>query len=263
MSILSFDSFRASNWHDNFSVGQKSHCPYCNIKVEHIFNAGDPGMDVSIDFDVWDCPKCGWWQYQYSWVSAWSGEPYLAQAISTLKQFEDNDINLPLEVLRKELIRKGDLLNTIHPKKMEDLAGAILKDFLNVEVHYCGASHDRGIDLLLLDGENTIPVQVKRRSKTDAVESVTTIREMFGVLYRDGYNKATIISTADHFSREAIKEVNEVIEKRACENFELIDKSKFLNMINATKTNALPSWTTECNRLFHVKPDFSTIKIRE
>jgi hypothetical protein len=239
-------------------------CPYCNFNCNLIFsgdivsnhmwkhpnNKPETNNPYSMfvggitNFDVYQCLRCGWWSFYNEAFTDMGTGPFTNYGSASLKEFNANDLELPIEVLRNELEKSAKLLELIHPKKMEELVGSILKDFINVEVHHCGASHDRGIDLLILKGETTIPVQVKRRSDIRKTESVRTVREMFGVMFRDNYRNAYVVSTADHFSRESIKEVNEVLRGGKCDSFELIDYHRFVDMIDVTKPLNKPAWTS-------------------
>ena len=128
---------------------------------------------------------------------------------------------------------------------MEELVGSVFRDFFSCEVVHCGRSHDGGIDLLLIQGDTTIPIQVKRRVRPDAVELVSTVREMFSVLFRDGFRHGKVVSTAKRFSRGSLDEVEKVLANNRCESFELINLDAFLSMLDLHRGEKLPSWL-EC-----------------
>ena len=74
-------------------------------------------------------------------------------------------------------------------------------------------------------------------------EPVDTIRNMFGVMYRDQKKRSVIVSTADKFSQNAIEEVNKVIQDEIAQNIELFDLQSFLSILrqyyNGQQTNML------------------------
>jgi hypothetical protein len=101
-----------------------------------------------------------------------------------LKEFKTNDVNLPIAALLNALAKDKRLLHQIHPTKMEELAQSVLSDFFNCEVMHVGKAGDGGKDLIVIQKDEPILVQVKRRSKENAVESVSTVRDILGTIYR-------------------------------------------------------------------------------
>lgn len=161
----------------------------------------------------------------------------------SLRVFDAADAKIPVEVLAAHVAKKSDLLHHVNPSVMETLVAAVFRDFFSCEVTHCGRSHDGGVDLLLVQGDQTIPIQVKRHAKPDAVEQVKVVREMFGVLFRDGYKRGMVVSTAKRFSPEAIKEVNKVIAENRCDTFELVDLDRFAGMLRLVRNpDEQPPW---------------------
>lgn len=87
-----------------------------------------------------------------------------------------------------------------------------------------------------------MPIQVKRRASDETTESVKVVRELFGVLFRDGFRDAAVVTTAKSFTRDAKREVDLVLKQGKCDRFELIDCDRFINLIGATADEIIPSW---------------------
>jgi len=248
-------AYGEAGWRDMHQkkVGLKHTCEYCNNVVENVFSQNSipevkwyvPDVIEVRDFLVYLCSSCGWWQiYRHDRddrLSTGGGDISLYSAV--LREFDVSGIDTPLLELEKYLLKNRDKIYHIHHKKMEELVGSVLKDFFDCEVKYCGGSHDKGIDLLVLESDRPFPVQVKRRTSPKKTESVTVVREMLGVMFRDQFKKGTVVSTADHFSSVAIKEAEEVVEKGLLERFDLINVNDFIGMLGLTKQKTeLPDW---------------------
>lgn len=125
---------------------------------------------------------------------------------------------------------------------MELVVQAVLSEHFDCEVKHVGRTADGGIDLLLVMADEVVPVQVKRRESPSAVEPVRTVREMFGVMLRDGFRRASVVTSARGFSKQALAEINQAMNRGAFDAFELVDKPSFLSMIGASRRLAIPSW---------------------
>lgn len=185
------------------------------------------------------CQKCGWWHNVM--FEDWDNYDYhqytFVKVKGTLKIFNISDYNIPLSTLNDEIKKNPNILNSIHHKKMEEVVQYVFKGYFDCEVKHCGKSHDGGIDLLVLDSENPIAVQVKRRMKEDYVEPVSIVREFLGAMIYQNTSKGIFVSTAEKFSSEAVKFSKGIIENRNIEKFELMDKDRFLSIFNFIKTD--------------------------
>lgn len=220
-------------------------CQYCGGRLERVTGPWDDharyahlntilkqGMfDTIIGLYVHQCDKCGWWVVQQLFDSALDrnyGCGFQTQAI--LKGTELGSRTIPTDELAAYLSRHGDNLLHIHHTKMEELVGAVLREHFDCEVIHCGRTGDGGIDLLLIRNDALIPVQVKRRV-TRATEGVSVVRELMGVMLRDGYAEGMVVTSADHFSQQAQADVDKAIAGRRIRNFALIDGPRFLAIL--------------------------------
>jgi restriction system protein len=240
-----------------------THCPQCGtrellttrLEGQDLYDLIGPrageytGGTTIIWIEVLECQGCGWWQLErqtHDGVGSDAGGVYSLHKAS-LKEFISDGATTPVEVLAQHINRSEDLIRNINPTKLEELVGSVFRDFYSCEVTHCGQSHDHGIDLLLIQGEETIPIQVKRRLSPNSVEGVKVVREMFGVMFRDGYQQAKVVSTASRFSRYALAEVEKVMNEHRCESFELVNLDAFLQILNLRQKGIPPSWITKAS----------------
>jgi HJR/Mrr/RecB family endonuclease len=75
------------------------------------------------------------------------------------------------------------------------------------EVIHTGKTADGGVDLMMiLDNDESYLVQVKRRTNLSSKEGVKVVRELNGVLFREGKAKGMIITTASGYTKPAVEE---------------------------------------------------------
>jgi restriction system protein len=163
-------------------ISKPGWCPYCrkDTGLPFLFNRSsrhhgwrESNRPLNDEFmysiTAYECSTCGWWDVNVYQIEPgdW-GDHNEAHYRAVLKAYDAADITLPIDTLRQELLRKGEIIHQIHDRKMEELTGAILQDFYpGCEVHLCGKSGDQGIDLLVVVHDSPIAVQVKRRTKPD------------------------------------------------------------------------------------------------
>jgi restriction system protein len=114
---------------------------------------------------------------------------------------------------------------------MEELVGVVFREHYDCEVIHCGQTGDKGIDLFLVLSDELVPIQVKRRMTSNKTESVETIRRMLGVMYRDGFKKAIIVSTANKYSRAAQTEAGIVIDRGVADYVNLVNVNNFISIM--------------------------------
>ena len=157
--------------------------------------------------------------------------------------FNIDDKNLPIDVLTSELQKRTDLLYHIDPYKLEELSQSILKGIYDCQVHHVGKTGDGGIDLIVLDGDEPILVQIKRRQNPNHVELVKNVREFVGTLFIEGKRRGIYISTADKFSKGSKETADKLLRQRKLDYFELIDYQKLCSLIK-TSTSSNNIWQT-------------------
>jgi hypothetical protein len=201
-------------------------------------------------FSLVSCSLCGWWQVR-RFVNDHEDRNHgeAAYISSIVKQFDVSSYNAPLVALAHHLRIVSDDIFDVHFSKMEELVGAVLREHIDCEVVHCGRSGDRGIDLLLVLSNEVIPVQVKRRIHPGALEPVSTVREMLGVMFRDHYKKAILVTTAERYSKSGQRDVMDVLSSGTADQIELIDRARFASLLRQYfRVPALP-WIEEAKAL--------------
>lgn len=180
-----------------------------------------------------DC-TCGWW-YDFIDNDA-CNDGWTAVIAGALQRYPIDSPKIPVEVLQSELREIPSLVRHINPRRMEDLVAAILRGVLSCDVVHLGYSRDGGIDLLLLHSDDPIAVQVKRRTREDAVEGVSVIRELLGASLLSGHHRALFVTTAARFSRDATNAATKAMDLGLVRSFELTDYNKLVHYLQQAPT---------------------------
>jgi HJR/Mrr/RecB family endonuclease len=140
--------------------------------------------------------------------------------------------NAPVEALVKYLSAHPQTLYSIPARKLEEVAQAVLCEFYRCEVRHVGRTGDGGIDLLVINSDNPIAVQVKRRMKSGKAEGVQLIREFLGAIQLEGLKEAIIVSTADRFTTGAVGAAERAVQGKLVRNYRLIDFPSLIDLLN-------------------------------
>lgn len=232
-------------------------CPFCKQKIENVIH-----HKSKTDYPEWlwgrfdqselvvQCPNCGWWEYKYSNQSDAIVDGIRAMDLEyssgILKTYEDSDIDIPLEVLRKYINKDPSVIYNMDAHKMEELVRSVFSDFYpSCKVKAFGKTRDGGKDGLLIDnsGKQSL-IQIKRRTKANATEGVEALRALIGTtVIEDNVRGCIFISTADHFSKPAKDYASNVINKNIVDTFDLIDCKEFLKMADLVRDKLPDVWT--------------------
>jgi restriction system protein len=233
-------------------------CPYCKVEGNIFFDKEfsklwddeeypDPTLNEYHHLQVWLC-NCGWWDILRIYNTGHDSidPPYHFKDMrhAILKKYEISDPELPMTALRKELLKRIDIIHSIGDKKMEELVASVLSDhFGKCEATICGKVADGGIDVILIESEkSSIPVQVKRRINPKKPEPVSLIREFIAAVQLRGYDRGLYVTTAERFTKPAIKESQTAVSRGLVSQFELINKSKFLGFIKSNSNSVKEPW---------------------
>ena len=231
-------------------------CPFCNRKIEAVVHSESKTTSpdwLCGSFDesekVTQCPVCGWWEYEYHNSSDAILDGIRAQDIeyasAILKTYDNSSIEVPVNVLRKYLVKKPEILYGLDAHKMEDLVRSVFSDFYpGCSVKTFGKTRDGGKDGLIVasDGDRWL-LQVKRRENKDATEGVTALRELMGVaILEDDLKGCVFVTTADHYSRDAKSYAQAVVDKRIIDAFDLVDYKEFVRLMNVTSERMPNEW---------------------
>ena len=191
---------------------ERGSCPFCRTHTSIVYERRLTEGDTDMSFGqhehtrVWSCKECGWWEIEAKsgWHSDISGgSERTALYHGSLQSFAADDVAAPVSALRRYVARRPEVLNTVHPRKLEELVRSVFRDFFQCEVHYVGGPRDGGVDLIVVQRDQPFVVQVKRRSHFGAAEAVSTVRQFLGAMLLKGQSSGTIVTTAHSFSEAA------------------------------------------------------------
>jgi hypothetical protein len=184
-------------------------------------------------FRVAICSHCGWWYVIENADECNDGFANVYAGI--LHCFDLSSASIPLEVLEAELPKKVTRIDGIHPKRMEDLISRMLAGVLDCEVHQLGYTRDGGIDLVLLNSDNPIAVQVKRRQDHRKTEGVRGIREFLGAALLQDFSHLIYVTNAERYSKEAKNAAKLAMHKGLVQKFDLISLDKLKSIFQHNK----------------------------
>ena len=231
-------------------------CPFCHTEIKNkVYQKEQRDCPEWLfgSFDQWEeviqCPVCGWWEYKYQNSSDAILDGIRASDIeyssAILRRYDNSSCEAPINALREQLLKTPDIIYSVHPHKMEDLVRSVFSDFYpSCKVYAFGRTRDGGKDGILVDNNgNQTLLQIKRRENPKATEGVIPLRELMGVsLLYDNVKSCIFVSTADHFSPEAIKYAKAIESRHIVDTFELIDCQEFLKRIDLTKDKLPTAW---------------------
>lgn len=196
-------------------------CIYCRTALTSTSTPSTSGHQKVYCREVRSCSACGWWQAEELlklnttrdanyWHNINLG-PSLGSFANTvvasalLRKYDAFAADIPIAELNVWLSKRPEYLASVDPFLFEDLIRSVFEQcYPDCEVVKIGGRKDRGIDILLVrDGIRDQLVQVKRRTKLDAREGVSAVRELNGVLFREGIARGMVITTAKEFTRDA------------------------------------------------------------
>lgn len=190
---------------------------------------------------ILECDKCGWW-CQYAVGFNRDGFYEWERVPAALRSYQIDEIDVPVQALRREITGNSKLLAELNPTKMEELVGSILSDYMDCEVVHVGRTGDGGIDLLLLDSDKPYVVQVKRRINQRSGETVSAIREFLGATLLYGHRRGIYVTTATHYTRSAVEAAAKAKSVGLIEKLHLVDQDVFLRLLRLVSTKTLPPW---------------------
>lgn len=232
--------YESYSLYEGGSIELNSACPYCKTTLSSPIRKRDrrsimPGFGgEGLEVQAVECGSCGWWEVAAAehWTAQLAPSGHGGTDVVRLQSKLNEVVSLndePLAILRKALADRGDTLRHMNPYAFERFVGVVLRDFLYCDVHHVGRSGDGGIDLLLVEGDKTHAVQVKRRGAARKAESVSVVRDFLGAMVLRDYSSGYVVSTADHFSEQAETSARIAADKGY--RIELIAADKFLSVL--------------------------------
>jgi hypothetical protein len=231
-------------------VYKRRQCPHCEQKIET--GSAEGVVDVSkggtgplaerfqrqLRIKLWGCTGCGWWLENVEhFAPERAGAPFRYEegTLATLRRFEVRDRSVPLSALKLELRKHPEILYDLHSHKFEQLVGAVISEHYKVDAKIVGRAGDRGVDVILLDGDSPVAIQVKRRMDADAAEGVLEIREFLGAMVAEGYRRGKLVTTAARFTAAAVATRDRAVARGAVQEFELVDVRRFYELFKSNR----------------------------
>lgn len=231
-------------------------CSLCKKPAKSVYSKSKSfvdGRDFWWHIEIWECQNCGWWECEDHYLD----EDDLIDSVnsyhtvklyhSIVKTFDIDSKHIPTNTLVNELKKDTNLTFKINPHKFEQVAKHVFSAYYNCDVKHVGRSHDGGIDLYIIDSDDPILVQVKRRESSTAVESISTVRDFLGAMFINNSRRGIILSTAKRFSRISQQTADTLIANNRLDLFELHDFNSFCSMLDVIKKDTDCSWSFLCN----------------
>lgn len=190
------------------------------------------------------CKCCGWWKIDWTYLDTFNDGSNTNRLYGIAKYYNEDSLDVPIEQLRKYLARNTTSLAHIHPTKFELLMQDCLSsEYAPCEVVHCGQTGDGGIDLkLIISEEETFLIQVKRRGDIHKNEGVKVVRELNGVLFREGKSKGMVITTARDFTKAARKETDIKTETEHKYAVKLVAFDDIIKMLRLPQVKPYKPW---------------------
>jgi ribosomal protein L37AE/L43A len=235
------ENARAEAWNRQNYYAPRGLCPFCQSQAPIVHEASR----YSTYTTVWECDRCGWWEHEEEYrEGAAIGHPAFTgvnhQAF--LRSFKPSAKDVPMKALLRTIDTQPNIVHEVHPGRFEEVVQHVFGSYFSCEVIHCGRSHDGGIDLVMIDSDAPTLIQVKRRGARNAVECVSSIRELLGSMLVARSRKGVFVSTADHFSPDAEKTVAKILAEGTVTRFELITRSGFLERLKVARAKERPVW---------------------
>jgi len=235
-----------------------SECPYCHeglgqstlkglIDRQVIESAGDfwHGACIRRSAIIKQCinRQCGWWTNisGFADLSSTYGENWIRRG--EVKVFAERSVEAQLELLHRELCSNPNLIFSTHHQTFEILMSDAIRDkFPGSTVHHVGKTGDGGIDAFAIIDEEPVIVQVKRRTDPKRVEGPKVVRELNGVLLREGVYRGIVITTAERFSRAALDETTVKMPTPQPVKIDLISYQGVVELLNTRRNRFDQPW---------------------
>lgn len=235
------ENVEASKWNAQHYKGASGICPFCKTPMSIALER--PAYAESNK--VWICQICGWWELERIFSSGGVQNDVAYAAIhhqACVKKFDVNSSKAPTDALVDHLKKRPDTVYGVNKKKMEEVVQYVFSSFFKCKVTHCGKSHDGGVDLIMIDADEPTLIQVKCRESKEAVEPISQIRDFLGAMWINQSKKGAFMSTADHFSVESVKTINEMLSKGLLTSFDLIDFKRFVDMLKTVQSPKEAIW---------------------
>lgn len=229
-------------WKTSVREFTKAHLATSRAMEQQGVSPDEPGFTLNGDISdhykiVHMCKLCGWWVAVDKAVLHTMGSQFWAVELvspAVLKELDLGDVRVPMDEVRRYLIRRFENRASLHPRLFEETVASVFRDH-GYRAAVTAYSKDGGIDVVL-DGPNgeRIGVQVKRRSRSIEVEQ---IRAFLGALTLGGYTRGIFVSSSD-FQKGAV----DAAVRCSAEHvpIELVGAKRFLDMLGVAQLSERP-----------------------
>jgi len=232
-------------------------CEYCLAALERQRLLSEPLSDADCqrELALALCPDCGWWFATETYSAPTHVDvgytTRTAHAVGVARRYDIAAFNAPLGELRRYLARHPEHLAQVNPTAFERLLADCLKDAYGAaDVIHTGKTSDGGIDIkMIITNDETFLIQVKRRSHLGRHEGVRVVRELNGVLFREGIAKGMVLTTAKGYTRAARSEVNVRTPTVRPYHVELLAFEDIVRMLRLVPTLPYKPWQGHIERL--------------
>ncbi len=219
-------------------------CSFCRRSdmCGSLFDERSQATDNFIRHHIVVCPLCGWWLKKEQHINQEQMQSRAQEFtfISILKEFDCQDQDTPLDLVRSYVAKQWGNIKDLHPRKVEEIAASAFSDFFGCEVKLTAYSKDGGIDMYSVISNSPWAFQIKRnRAATEGVEKV---REFLGAMVEHGVPNGIFVTTAEKFTKGAlaVKRSTHIIGRGI--RLELIDGHAFSNIFNLHYFEKSPPW---------------------
>jgi hypothetical protein len=237
------------------------HCPYC---ASLLIVGQTADLRVPDDrsrmwrYETSECAACHWWCVNYRRLNKEIYDDYVEflTAYAVLRRFDPLAVTTPLDLARDYLRRNPHKLARFDPFRFEDLMTACLRDcYRDAEIVKLGGRNDRGIDIKAVRaGGQTTLIQVKRREDFSRREGVRTVRELHGVMLREGIPRGMVISSAPDFTPAARAEAAQAARTLEHYSMELLSLSDVVELLAIGDQPTEHDWLAAGIRLDQPEP---------
>jgi len=176
-------------------------CLFCSsaLLTERLVHR--PAVD---ELAIGSCDTCGWWRIFHG-TRGGQDTVNFEFVVAEAQRYDVDAVAAPIGSLRRHLRARPTDLAFVHPTTLERLISDCLEDeFAPCEVIHLGGTGDGGVDLMLIESDRSpLLIQVKRRADILGPQGLNVVRELNGVLFREGLARGMVVTTADRYTRGA------------------------------------------------------------
>ena len=228
-----------------FDLLRSIECRYCGASMETVL-VPDP---TATSREALVCGVCGYWFLQRKVVGSQDNVD-IGLTIGEARHYDIDELDIPIADLRRYLRAKPNDVAHVNPFAFEKLvANCVRSAFGSCDVIEIGGVKDRGVDLKLIQSDGvTFLIQVKRRSDLSRKEGVKVVRELNGVLFREGVTKGIIVTTASDFTQAAKDETKIRTKTKERYQVELLAFKDFVGMLMLPDIEPYEPWLKHLKR---------------